>query len=50
MKNSFALRFPGIALSLFLLAPQIDAHEPVYARKGMVVAQEPLAETWESRS
>jgi gamma-glutamyltranspeptidase/glutathione hydrolase len=43
MKNSFPLRFLVIALSLGLLAPQINAHEPVYARKGMVVAQEPLA-------
>src|SRR5260370_32880647 len=43
MKNSFLLRFLVIALSLGLLAPQINAHEPVYARKGMVVAQEPLA-------
>src|SRR5690348_7023176 len=43
MKNSSYLRFPAIALSLCLLAPPIDAHEPVYARKGMVVAQEPLA-------
>ena len=25
------------------MAPQADAHEPVFARKGMVVAQEPLA-------
>jgi gamma-glutamyltranspeptidase/glutathione hydrolase len=43
MKNSLHLRFPVVALSLCLLAPQIDAHEPLYARKGMVVAQEPLA-------
>ncbi len=43
MKNSFPLRFLGTALSLSLLVPPIDAHEPVYARKGMVVAQEPLA-------
>jgi gamma-glutamyltranspeptidase/glutathione hydrolase len=26
-----------------LLAPPVDAHEPVFARKGLVVAQEPLA-------
>jgi gamma-glutamyltranspeptidase / glutathione hydrolase len=43
MKNSFPLRFLGSALSLTLLAPPAGAHEPVYARKGMVVAQEPLA-------
>jgi len=30
-------------LSLTLMAPQADAHEPVFARKGMVVAQESLA-------
>jgi gamma-glutamyltranspeptidase/glutathione hydrolase len=43
MKNSFLLRFLAIALGFGLLPPQIDAHEPVYARKGLVVAQEPLA-------
>ena len=26
-----------------MIAPPVDAHEPVFARKGMVVAQEPLA-------
>jgi gamma-glutamyltranspeptidase/glutathione hydrolase len=30
-------------LGFCLMAPQVDAHEPVFARKGMVVAQEPLA-------
>jgi gamma-glutamyltranspeptidase/glutathione hydrolase len=30
-------------VSLCLIAPPVDAHEPVFARKGMVVAQEPLA-------
>ena len=43
MKNSFHFRIVPIALSFCLLASQTNAHEPVYARKGMVVAQEPLA-------
>jgi gamma-glutamyltranspeptidase/glutathione hydrolase len=30
-------------LSFCLMTPQAEAHEPVFARKGMVVAQEPLA-------
>src|SRR5216110_797950 len=38
-----ALRFLSSALTLCLVAPPSYAHEPVYARKGMVVAQEPLA-------
>src|SRR5216683_2973339 len=40
------LRCPRIIwsiVSLCLTASATDAHEPVYARKGMVVAQEPLA-------
>jgi gamma-glutamyltranspeptidase/glutathione hydrolase len=32
-----------LILSICLLVPEADAHEPVFARKGMVVAQEPLA-------
>jgi gamma-glutamyltranspeptidase/glutathione hydrolase len=44
MKNSRELRSLAIFLGALLLAPPpVDAHEPVYARKGMVVAQEPLA-------
>ena len=43
MKTAHPLRFLSIALTLCLLVPPSDAHEPVYARKGMVVAQEPLA-------
>src|SRR5215470_7064850 len=43
MKNFFDFRIVAIAMSFCLLAPQISAHEPVYGRKGMVVAQEPLA-------
>ena len=43
MKNPFALKFLSFALTGCLLVPPTYAHEPVYARKGMVVAQEPLA-------
>lgn len=43
MKYSLPLRSLSIALTLCLLVPPSQAHEPVYARKGMVVAQEPLA-------
>ena len=43
MKNSLPLKFLSIALTGCLLVPPSQAHEPVYARKGMVVAQEPLA-------
>jgi gamma-glutamyltranspeptidase/glutathione hydrolase len=37
------VRFLPLLLSTCLLPPAADAHEPVFARKGMVVAQEPLA-------
>lgn len=43
MKNAFSLKCLSIALTLCLLVQPSQAHEPVYARKGMVVAQEPLA-------
>jgi len=43
MKKSRAVPCLSLFLSFALLAPPLDAHEPVYARKGMVVAQEPLA-------
>src|SRR5207237_10368502 len=43
MKNPLSLRFLSSALSLCLVVPPSHAHEPVYTRKGMVVAQEPLA-------
>ena len=43
MKNSIALKFLSFAVAFCLLVPPSQAHEPVYARKGMVVAQEPLA-------
>ena len=43
MKNACALKFLSLALTLCLLVPPSYAHEPVYARRGMVVAQEPLA-------
>jgi len=43
MKNSLPLKFLSIALTGCILVPPSQAHEPVYARKGMVVAQEPLA-------
>ena len=43
MKNLVSLKFFSVALTLCLILPPSFAHEPVYARKGMVVAQEPLA-------
>src|ERR1700756_3759111 len=43
MKNAFSLKCLSAVLILCLLLPPSYAHEPVYARKGMVVAQEPLA-------
>src|SRR5919108_6089140 len=43
MKNSLPLKILSFALTACLLVPPAQAHEPVYARKGMVVAQEPLA-------
>jgi gamma-glutamyltranspeptidase / glutathione hydrolase len=43
MKNSVPLEIISFALTLCLIVPPSQAHEPVYARKGMVVAQEPLA-------
>ena len=43
MKNSIALKSLSFAVASCLLIPPAQAHEPVYARKGMVVAQEPLA-------
>src|SRR5262245_56365788 len=42
MKNA-SLKLLSGALAGCLLVPPSYAHEPVYARKGMVVAQEPLA-------
>jgi gamma-glutamyltranspeptidase/glutathione hydrolase len=42
--NTFPrIRFFPLLLSLCLAAPQADAHEPVFGRRGMVVTQEPLA-------
>lgn len=43
MKSALPLKLLSISLTLCLLTPPAGAHEPVYARKGMVVAQEPLA-------
>ena len=43
MKTTCSLRFIPFVVSLCLIAPPANAHEPVFARKGMVVAQEPLA-------
>ena len=44
MKNALPLKLLSISLTCCLLTPPAaNAHEPVYARKGMVVAQEPLA-------
>ncbi len=43
MINPRCVRILPFLLSICLLAPHADAHEPFFARKGMVVAQEPLA-------
>jgi gamma-glutamyltranspeptidase / glutathione hydrolase len=43
MKNAPFLRFLSIALTVCISLPSAYGHDPVYARKGMVVAQEPLA-------
>ena len=43
MKRTRALSCVSLLWSFALVAPPLGAHEPVYARKGMVVAQEPLA-------
>src|SRR6266446_1863409 len=43
MRSPHCVRLLPLILSLTLIAPQADSHEPVFARKGMVVAQEPLA-------
>jgi len=43
MRTTRCFRLVPLIVSLCLIAPQTDAHEPVFARKGMVVAQEPLA-------
>lgn len=43
MKTALPLKLLSISMTLCLLTPAAGAHEPVYARKGMVVAQEPLA-------
>src|SRR5271169_7036198 len=43
MRTLHRVRFLALIMSLLLMAPQADAHEPVFARKGMVVAQESLA-------
>jgi gamma-glutamyltranspeptidase/glutathione hydrolase len=43
MNTRRGVRILPLILSMSLLAPPVDAHEPVFARKGLVVAQEPLA-------
>lgn len=43
MKNAPFLSFLSIALTVCISLPSARAHDAVYARKGMVVAQEPLA-------
>lgn len=43
MKNARNFRLLPLLLTICLLPPPLDAHEPVFARKGMVVAQEPSA-------
>jgi gamma-glutamyltranspeptidase / glutathione hydrolase len=41
--TNFRVRILPFMISICLLGPPVGAHEPVFARKGMVVAQEPLA-------
>ena len=43
MKSAPFLRFLSIALTSCIFLTSSEAHDPVYARKGMVVAQEALA-------
>src|SRR5215467_12087595 len=43
MKPFLPAKSFSIALAVCLLVLPLEAHEPVYARRGMVVAQEPLA-------
>ena len=43
MKNAPFLRILSITLTLCISLPPAYAHDPVYARKGMVVTEEPLA-------
>jgi gamma-glutamyltranspeptidase/glutathione hydrolase len=43
MSTLHRVRFLPLLLSFCLMTPPAEAHEPVFARKGMVVAQEPLA-------
>lgn len=43
MRTASCLPVLPLIVSLSLIAPESNAHEPVFARKGMVVAQEPLA-------
>src|SRR5205807_7904495 len=43
MKNAPLVRFLSITLTLSISLPAAYAHDPVYARKGIVVAQEPVA-------
>ena len=43
MSAFYHVRFLPFLLSFCLMTPPAEAHEPVFARKGMVVAQEPLA-------
>src|SRR5712691_6406837 len=43
MRTARCLRPVSLMVSFCLMASAADAHEPVFARKGMVVTQEPLA-------
>jgi gamma-glutamyltranspeptidase / glutathione hydrolase len=43
MSTFHRVRLIPLVLSFCLMTPPAEAHEPVYARKGLVVAQEPLA-------
>ena len=43
MRTKLSIKFFAVIAAVLLLVPDAGAHEPVYAKKGMVVAQEPLA-------
>ena len=43
MRTNLSIKFVAVIAAVLLLVPDAGAHDPVYAKKGMVVAQEPLA-------
>lgn len=43
MRTKLSIKLVAVIAGVLLLIPDAGAHDPVYAKKGMVVAQEPLA-------